>query len=478
MNLKKTIISAAAISALAAHIATPVMADSADEAVAAAVAAPRNKALARAAGDALKDAGRYEEAIKFYLKSDNSGNLGAAEAAFYLYDFDRASTYLDKYLAKRTKAEAARDADFTYRPGDEPTDWTDYLAARISMGASMLDRVEKIQVIDSINVPAESFFNYMKLARSAGRIINADAVGRIVSDDTLDHLGLTDIQTPAYMTESGEEVIWPGADDEGNTRMFESVRLADGTWDTPRPLFDYTSVFGSTSGSWISAPFLMSDGVTLYFAADGDESLGGLDIFISRRDGDKFLQPSNIGMPYNSPFNDYLYAIDEETGTGWWATDRNHTGDSVTVYTFIPQELRINYPVDTPSLTSYARMASIQATLEPGADHSRLLRRIDALDEGRRAATATQDFAFALPDGRVVHRMSDLRSNLARRAMQEYLTASRQAAQMASQLESMRRAYAGGDHSISADIIALEDRLDTMRATLRDLSNQVVNAEN
>ena len=258
-------------------------ADATYEAVEAAVAAPRNRALQRAAGDALKDAGKYKEAITFYLKSDNAGNLGAAEAAFYMYDFDKAATYLEKYLAKRTKAEIAKDTDFTYRPDGEPTDWTEYLSSRIDMGKSMLDRVEKIQVIDSINVPADKFFNYLRLARSAGRVVGEETVARIVDDATLDRLELTEISGPAYMTESGDDVIWTGADTDGNARMFESVRLADGTWDNPAPLFDYESIFGNDNGLWISAPFLQNDGVTLYFAADGEESLGGLDICPAQR---------------------------------------------------------------------------------------------------------------------------------------------------------------------------------------------------
>ncbi len=60
-------------------------------------------------------------------------------------------------------------------------------------------------------------------------------------------------------------------------------------------------------------PFFMSDGVTLYYANDGDESIGGYDIFISRKGEDGFLQPQNIGMPYNSPYDDYMLAIDEVT---------------------------------------------------------------------------------------------------------------------------------------------------------------------
>ncbi len=50
-------------------------------AVEAAKKAPRNQALNRAAGDALKGAGRYAESISYYMKGGNAGNLGAAEAS-------------------------------------------------------------------------------------------------------------------------------------------------------------------------------------------------------------------------------------------------------------------------------------------------------------------------------------------------------------------------------------------------------------
>ena len=60
-------------------------------------------------------------------------------------------------------------------------------------------------------------------------------------------------------------------------------------------------------------PFMLSDGITLYYAAQGEESIGGYDIFVTRYDMDekKFLYPENLGMPFNSPANDYMLAIDE-----------------------------------------------------------------------------------------------------------------------------------------------------------------------
>ena len=101
---------------------------------------------------------------------------------------------------------------------------------------------------------------------------------------------------------------------------------------------------------------MMQDGMTIYYANNGTSSLGGYDIFISRKDDNEYYKPQNIGMPYNSPYDDYMLAIDETTGVGWWATDRNQLGDSITIYKFIPQDMRINYDVDTIDLVKFARI--------------------------------------------------------------------------------------------------------------------------
>ncbi|MBD5322941.1 MAG: hypothetical protein HDS01_09280 [Bacteroides sp.] len=450
--------------------------DEVTAAIEAAKKAPRNQGLNLAAGNALKNAGRFAESIPYFMKGGNAGNLGAAEAAYYLYDFDAARTYLDKYTDKRTAAQEERDTNYSYGLNTEPIDWAEYLSDRIDLGRSMLDRVEKIQIIDSVNVPAEEFFDFIRIARSAGSLQGEDVVERVITDADLARLGLSDIVAPAYVTESGDDMIWTGGDAEGATVMFESSRLSDGTWDTPQRLFDYSSVFGNSNGTGVAYPFLMADGVTLYFAADGEESLGNLDIFISRRDENGFLQPSNIGMPYNSPYNDYLYAIDEQNGVGWWVTDRNGIPDKVTVYTFLPQELRNNYASDSPRLADYAKVTSIADTWAPGADYTDIRRRIQYVAESRRQSVAN-DFDFALPDGRVMHRLSDFRSAMARSAMQDYLRERKAVEAAAAELEAMRRRYAAGDRSVSGDILNAERRLEADRRTLVELSNQVVSME-
>ncbi|MDE6325712.1 MAG: hypothetical protein K2M02_06035, partial [Duncaniella sp.] len=281
----------------------------------------------------------------------------------------------------------------------------------------------------------------------------------------------------AYVSESGDDIIWVGSDADGEKSvMFESVKLVDGNWDKPVKLFDYSSIFGENSGSWIDFPFLMSDGVTLYFAADGDSSLGGLDIFISRRDEDGFLQPSNIGMPYNSPANDYLYAIDEVTGTGWWVTDRNGLTDSVTIYTFIPQDLRINYPVDTEGLVDFARVSSIKDTWESDDDFSDIRSRIAAIGENKRNI-GKDEFEFAMPGGKIYTSLDDFARRQGREAMERYLDARKKYTDKRTRLADLRQSYRDGDTAVSSEIKSLESQLENDRRELRRLSNEVVKME-
>ncbi len=463
---------------LTAPTASTLRADEVDDAVAAARKAPKNQKLNRKAAEALRDAGRTEEAVTYFLKSDNRGNLDAAQLCFDLYDFNRASELLDRYEAKRTKEQAREDAAYINPTTGEKADITDMLRKRIMLGQSMIDRVEQIQIIDSITVAADEFFRFYKIASTAGSLQPDEWVERVLPRDWLKNYGLENLSTMAYVSEGGDYVIFAATDSEGVTKMFETGQLSDGSWESPREIFDYKTIFNSNDGQVVEFPFLMSDGISLYFAADGAESLGGLDIFITRRDDDAYLQPSNIGMPYNSPYNDYMYAVDEVTGTGWWATDRNNPGsDSITVYTFIPQDdLRINYPADMPGLADLARVSNIARTQPAGADYSGLKSRIAAIKPTVNRASA-REFSFSLPDGRILTSLSDFKNQSARKAMERLLDAEGVDRANRRQLEELRERYAAGDHQLSFRILDLEEKVEKTTADLLKLSNEIIGLE-
>lgn len=387
--------------------------------------------------------------------------LAKAQSEIADYRFDDAIESLDAYLARVAKTDADRDR-------------ANGLMTRAQQGSSMLDRVEKVQIIDSVSVPAATFWEAVRMSPSAGRLLSSGALDAVVSQEWRASHGSPKPSQPVYVTEDGEDVIWAGVDSKGQSTLYENIKLADGTWEEPRRLFDYWSAFGDLSGSRVDFPFLMSDGVTLYFAADGDQSLGGLDIFISRRDENGFLQPSNIGMPYNSPANDYLYAIDEQTGVGYWVTDRNAAPGHVTVYTFLPQEMRINYPVGDDNIVDLARVTSIRATQPEGADYHEIRQALTSMEQ---PTTSPQgQFQFALPGGRVLTRLEDFTPQ-GRKTMERYLNAQAMVKGTQAKITLLRRQYGQGDKSVRDEILRLEGDLDAARGQLARLSNEVVASE-
>lgn len=74
-------------------------------------------------------------------------------------------------------------------------------------------------------------------------------------------------------------------------------------------------------------PYISQDG-TLYFASKGHVGLGGLDIFESRKLGDGFSHPVNLGYPLNTQYDDFgLITLDGKTG--FFSSDRNDYVDRI-----------------------------------------------------------------------------------------------------------------------------------------------------
>lgn len=380
-----------------------------------------------------------------------------AEEAADAYQFDEAAELLEKC----SDAIPAR--------GKSPVDEAelDILRRRVERGQLMMDRVEKIIVIDSIAVPRKAFFRHYRIDTGAGSLRDAS-----VLPDGVEAIE----ETSVFVPESGLSMMWAAPDTAGQAVIAEMSLLADGSYE---PVVCHPELnIEAEDGSPVDAlfPFLMADGVTLYYASDNPElSLGGYDIFFSRRDGDTFMQPQNMGMPYNSPANDYLLAIDEITGTGWWATDRNSPdSDSLTIYRFIPNELRVNYNSDdTPELASLARLANFRATQPAGADYSELLAK-PLRASGEKSAPA---FRIAIPGRGVVTSLDRLRTSQGRAAARQWIELKQRLADDTSRLAALRRDYAAGHHDAESRIRALERSVPALRAEITERLNDIVRAE-
>lgn len=342
-------------------------------------------------------------------------------------------------------------------------DNSEEVVAQLERTQNMLNRVEKIVIIDSLNVDAEDFFTYYRLSPESGTLQSPDI--------------LPDNVNPAYpsvvyTTETGMERVFTVTDSEQTFNLASQGKLYGGKWDTPRLLGGNLNEGGDAN-----YPFLMPDGITLYYANDGDNSLGGYDIFVSRKSGLDYLEPQNIGMPYNSPYNDYMLAIDEFTGVGWWATDRNRIPGMVTIYVFIPSDMRVNYDVDDPKLASFARIDRFSDTWEPGKDYSELLRRIKVLSSLKKASDNGDGFMLSVPGRGVLASYDDFRNADARREMKLYMKELSEYNLQCEKLKKLRKRFADGDTIVADDILSLEKQLQTARETLKQTKNRVISFE-
>ena len=145
----------------------------------------------------------------------------------------------------------------------------------------------------------------------------------------------------------------------------------------------------------VNFPYLMPDGSTLYFAQKGPKSIGGYDLFVTRYDAESgsYLRAENIGMPFSSEANDYLYAIDETNQLGYFVTDRRQPEGKVCIYVFVPNETRRVYdPVaySDNMIRSLARIDSISATWTDDAARQQALDRFKTAKKSTRQQMKTE----------------------------------------------------------------------------------------
>jgi outer membrane protein OmpA-like peptidoglycan-associated protein len=151
----------------------------------------------------------------------------------------------------------------------------------------------------------------------------------------------------------------------------------------------------NTSGNEMS-PFIHYDDQTLYFASDGHIGMGGTDIFVTRKNGDSWSEPVNLGYPINTGGDESSLIVDATASTAYFSSDRAGGEGKLDIYSFeLPKQLR-------PTLTvCYKGTVSDAKNGKPvGSD----IRIVD-LKSGETVANTSSDeasgqYIISLPTGR------------------------------------------------------------------------------
>lgn len=329
---------------------------------------------------------------------------------------------------------------------------------QLSTAKNYLSRVEKIVIIDSITVPRNEFFKRYRIPVSAG--VLGDGTSLPSRSPGVNYV---------FTNEGDDYKLWAAPDSVGRMQLMESTLLTDGKWSQPVLLDDELSGNGDAI-----YPFMMSDGVTLYFADNGDASIGGYDIMVATRDATdgSFLQPSNLGFPYNSPYDDYMLAIDELNGVGWWATDRNQLGDELTVYVFLVNDARQNLDPEETDVTAFARIDDFIATQPEDGDYEDILATIRQIKPGAQKKKA--EFTLPAPGGKIYYRYDELPDAKSRAAAREYFGAVAQLEKAENSLNALRKKYHEYPTETTAGKIRNEESaIQATRAAVEKLRNEL-----
>lgn len=319
----------------------------------------------------------------------------------------------------------------------------------------LITRTEDIQIIDSVTVPKNDFLRAYNLSTNGGSLQWAH---------DFFEAGWNDEPSVVFMNERKTKVYFSRpATGQGNT-LYTMEKMLDnfgGEKMLPSPI---------NTPQDQAYPFIMSDGLTIYFSSKGHESIGGYDLFISRYNlySNTYLNPNQMNMPFNSPFNDYMLVIDEQKGLGWFASDRYQPEDSVCIYTFIPnQEVRLVLTEDDESLANRATISNIKDTWREGADYSDLQDKgstISAINDNKQ-----QDFIFIINDNYTYHNIADFKSFSARELFTNAVEAERKLEEKKKELEVKRAQYTAAT-SINKSSIAME--ILQMEKTIGELYDQ------
>lgn len=333
--------------------------------------------------------------------------------------------------------------------------------------ARMLDKVEAVQVIDSVVIDKDDFLSAYTLSEESGSLVPFYDFFPNQSDTSV-----------VYKNQKGDKVFYARrGDDRQHYSLFSQSWLLN-HWGDEKQLR-----MNADSNNDDNYPFVLSDGVTIYYASKGNGSLGGYDLFVTRynTESDTYLTPEQLGMPFNSPYNDYMMVIDEVKGLGWFASDRFQPEGKVCVYLFIPDETHQRVASEDMELKrAWASLMPIRTTWKEGADYSRLIALShEEIPYGRQEKKT--DFVFPVGPAKVYYTWEDFRSPEAKNLYKQAVAIRTQMNTLETKLEKMRKDYASANaahkEQLSAGILQAEGQLVELSAKPAELEKQARNAE-
>ncbi|KAA6313008.1 hypothetical protein EZS27_036151, partial [termite gut metagenome] len=167
------------------------------------------------------------------------------EAYKELWYFDDAVRCYETYLRMLKKKK-------------ENTEEAEKLLDECKIYARMLKGVEEVCIIDSFVVDKENFLKVYKLSEESGKLYTYKEFFQTNRNS----------EATVYETERGNMVYYSERGKDNTLSMNTGIKVQDG-WSRPVP---FPKMINDSAN--VNYPFVLTDGITVYYASDGNGSLG------------------------------------------------------------------------------------------------------------------------------------------------------------------------------------------------------------
>lgn len=147
-----------------------------------------------------------------------------------------------------------------------------------------------------------------------------------------------------YIPDGTESIYWSAKDQDGIRNIYRT-EYQDSIWSVPELINEQT-----TTSSDEIYPMLSPDGKQLFFASKGLYGMGGYDLYVSTWDESlkDWGVPVNMGFPYSSPYDDFLFINTDDGKYSMFASNRACSTDSVDVYVLEFDSMPVRKAVGSP----------------------------------------------------------------------------------------------------------------------------------
>jgi hypothetical protein len=216
---------------------------------------------------------------------------------------------------------------------------------------NLLNFVSKPVVVSKQRFSIDEFFLFYPLPDQSWRPV----------PNQLDSIGKNPMITAMYFPADAEKVFY-SAEDASHARNIYMTEFQDSLWSAPALINEHL-----TSSANEIYPMLSPDGKSLFFASSGLYGVGAYDLYVSKwnEDAKDWGTPENMGFPYSSPADDFMFMNTAYGKYSIFASNRECSKDSVYLYVLEYDSMPVR-----SSLT--AKEAKELSLLKPVEDASRM----------------------------------------------------------------------------------------------------------